>query len=37
MAQIDVYENKNPKTKRLIPFLLDTQIAHRHCPHPAIK
>ncbi|MBT9098587.1 CcdB family protein [Methylovulum psychrotolerans] len=25
MAQFDVYENKNPKTKRLMPFLLDAQ------------
>jgi len=25
MAQFDVYENRNPKTKRLMPFLLDVQ------------
>ncbi|MDO9104072.1 MAG: CcdB family protein [Methylovulum sp.] len=25
MAQFDVYENRNPKTRRLIPFLLDVQ------------
>jgi len=25
MAQFDVYENRNSKTRRLIPFLLDVQ------------
>jgi toxin CcdB len=25
MAQFDVYENQNPETKKLIPYLLDVQ------------
>ncbi|WP_394752777.1 CcdB family protein [Crenothrix sp.] len=25
MAQFDVYENKHPKTRRLVPYLLDVQ------------